>query len=76
MSATIILGESHDQHDAKMDARKHVNAPVEVVEEAEKVESELDKALLLVVRERTEDLRCVVHVIPVSYPDMEFTRVR
>ena len=43
-------------------------APVEVVEEAEQVEPELDEALFLVVRQRTEDLCRVVHVILIPDP--------
>lgn len=45
-----------------------MSAPVEVVEEAEKVKSELEEALLFVPAERAEDLRGVVHVPVVSYP--------
>ena len=45
------------------------NAPVEVVEEAEEVKSELEEALLFVSSKRTEDLCRVVHVPVVPYPD-------
>lgn len=44
------------------------HAPVEVVEEAKQVEPELDEALLLVVRQRTEDLCRVVHMVLITDP--------
>ena len=47
--------------------RSHV--PVKIVEEGEEVEAELEKALLLVPRQRAEDLRSVVHVVFVAYPE-------
>lgn len=43
-------------------------APVEVVEEAEKVKAQLEETLLFVPAECAEDLRRVVHVSVVSYP--------
>lgn len=45
-----------------------MGAPVEVVEEAEEVKSELEEALLFVSAERAEDLRRVVHVPVIPYP--------
>lgn len=44
--------------------------PVEVVEEGDEVEAELDKALLLVARERAEDLCRVVHVVLLHDPGL------
>lgn len=44
------------------------NSPVEVVEEAEEVESKLDEALLLVLTQSTEDLCGVKHVLSVHNP--------
>lgn len=35
---------------------------VQIVKEAKQVKTQLDEALLLVVRERLEYLRCVIHV--------------
>lgn len=66
MSATIML-----QEEAFRRRREVMNVkadePVEVVEEAEQVEAQLYEALLLVIGKRTEDLRCVVHVVRKSY---------
>ena len=45
------------------------DAPVQVVEEAEEVKSELEEALLFMASKRTEDLRRVVHVPIVPYSD-------
>jgi len=39
--------------------------PVKIVEEAEKIETKLDEALLLVLTQRTEDFCCVEHVLSV-----------
>ena len=44
------------------------NSPVEVVEEAEKVESKLDEALLLVLTQGTEDFCGVKHVLSIHDP--------
>lgn len=44
------------------------NSPVEVVKEAEEVESKLDEALLLVLTQGTEDLCGVKHVLSVHDP--------
>ena len=43
------------------------NAPIEIVEEAEEVKSELEEALLFMSSERAEDLCRVVHVPVVPY---------
>lgn len=40
-----------------------MNAPVEIVEEGQQIESELDEAFLLVPRQRPENFCCIVHVI-------------
>lgn len=46
-----------------------VDLPVQVVKEAQKVETELDKALLLVLAQCTEDLCGVEHVLVVHDPN-------
>lgn len=46
--------------------RDHV--PVEIIEEREQVEAELDEAFFFMPGERAEYLRCIVHVVFVSYP--------
>ena len=46
------------------------NAPVEVVEEAEEVKSELEEALLFMSSKRPEDLCRVVHVPVVPHSDV------
>jgi hypothetical protein len=43
-----------------------VNAPVEIVEEGQQIETELDETLLLVPRQRPENFRCIVHVVFVA----------
>lgn len=51
MSARIILGNGDVVRKTKTQTRspRHKCAPVEVVEKAEEIESELDEALLFVV---------------------------
>lgn len=44
------------------------NAPVEIVEEGQQIESELDETLLLVSRQRPENFRCVIHVVLIADP--------
>lgn len=62
MSATIMLqGDAFRLHDGIMNVE--TDTPVEVVEETEQVEAQFDEALLLVIGKRTEDLRCIVHVV-------------
>lgn len=55
------------QGDAFRHCEEEINVeadtPVEVVEETEQVEAQFDEALLLVIGKRTEDLRCIVHVV-------------
>lgn len=46
-----------------------LNLPVEIVEEAEKIETKLDEALLLVLAKRTEDFCCVEHVLSIHDPN-------
>lgn len=57
----MVSGSSRDQI---------TNSPVEVVEEGHKEETELDKALLLVTRQRAEDLSRVVHVVLAHDPGL------
>lgn len=52
------------------------NAPVEIIEEREEVEPELEEALRLVPRQRTENLRRIVHVVLVPYPAKTQTQTR
>ena len=49
---------------------KSRHAPVEVVEEAEEVKSELEEALLFMSSKRPEDLCRVVHVPVVPHSDV------
>lgn len=48
-----------------------VDAPVEIIEEGNEVETKLDEALLFVTRKSSEDFCSVVHVVlahnPMSY---------
>lgn len=46
--------------------RDHI--PVEIIEEREQVKAKLDEAFFFMPGERAEDLRCIVHVVLVSYP--------
>jgi hypothetical protein len=48
-------------------AKRHDHIPVEVIKEREQVKAELDETLFLMSREGAEYLRCVVHVVLVSY---------
>lgn len=43
--------------------RRTFNLPVKVVEEADEVKTKFDETLLLVTRERTENLCRIVHVV-------------
>lgn len=48
-------------------AKRHDHIPVEIIKEREQVKAELDETLFLMTREGAEYLRCVVHVVLVSY---------
>lgn len=48
--------------------KRHDHIPVEVIKEREQVKAEFDETLFLMSREGAENLRCVVHVVLVSYP--------
>ena len=45
-----------------------LDAPVQIVEEAQKVESELEEHLVLLVPHRAEDLGCIIHVVALQQP--------
>lgn len=47
--------------------RGKANAPIEVVEETKEVESKLNKAFFLMIRQCAKNLCRIIHVIPISY---------
>lgn len=46
---------------------KSNNHPVEIIEEREQVKAELNETFFFMPGERAEYLRCIVHVVLVSY---------
>ena len=69
----FALGNEGDNHPEVIIIRLPVikqhepHIPVEIIKEREQVKAELDETLFLMPREGAEYLRCVVHVVLVSY---------